>query len=106
MRKHNLRITNPTGDAVLTTVELDGVQQMVSGFSIDCVPDASGHNWSISARLVYPVMPVEVEYAGIGVDRRYSAKLHIAGLAGVHETGYGMSIAEALRDLASRVDDA
>ena len=101
---HKLTIVNPTGDAVLTRVHLDGVEQFVSAVTFRQSLDVYGGARAIEATLAYPMMAVEVTLEGVEPQRRYHARLFIPGYEGVSEVGDGESVAGALHDLASRCE--
>lgn len=101
---HSLKISNPTGDAVLTKVEMDGETQYISQFDIGLRMDSHGKADGIEVRLVYPYCGVEVELDKVAVKRQYSVRLFVAGYEGVTAHGYGETITDALRDMAGRLD--
>lgn len=102
---HNLKIINPTGDAVLTTVEMDGKPQYISQFDIGFQMDnRTGRTDGIEVRLIYPMCAVTIELGQVAVKQQFSARLYIPGYEGVSANGYGDTIADALRDMASRLD--
>ncbi len=104
MSGHKLTITNPTGEAVFTKVELDGQTQYVNSVSFHNAIDARGRPGDLTATLVYPVMAVECSLENVTPDPRYRARLYIAGYEGVREEGYGATVAAAIHDLASRCE--
>ena len=101
---HKIRVTNPTGDDVSTKVEVDGVQQYVSAWDFSYNINSHGNADGTLVTLTYPHVDVEVELEQTEVKRRFSARLRIPGYEGITNTGYGDTIANALRDLASRLD--
>ena len=66
--------------------------------------DSSGHSRNLAVQLSYPYCAVEVEMANVEVKRGHSVRLFIPGYEGVSANGYGETIADALRDMASRLD--
>ena len=102
---HNLKITSPTGDAVLTTVEMDGKPQYVSQFDIGFRMDTrTGRADGIEVRLIYPYCSATIELDQVAVKQQFSARLYIPGFDGISANGYGDTIAAALRDMADRMD--
>jgi hypothetical protein len=101
---HTLKVTNATGDAVFTNVELDGQIQYVSQFDISHRLNPRGTPDTVEVRLVYPAVAVEVSLDEAAVKRQFGAKLYIPGYEGITAHGYGETIAAALRDMADRLD--
>lgn len=100
MNTHRLTIENVDGRGVFTKVELDGQPQAVTMVALE-----AGVNGDLQARLVYPAVAVAVDVQVKEPEMRYRARLHVVDYPGVRADGYGKTVADAIRDLASKVED-